>query len=231
LTRTVAVSLRHRGTKRHSFGCALATKSLCPANTGASGLPVSASHSARGLREKVQEAARRLRIPKSRRFVQRCRDNATSVWAECSADHGFCVPSRGKRRWPVISRFRHRLSSTPERNYLRTHRPTMPLAPLQLTLPFWKTGGPPTSLQIADTIISLSSQAVMSSFTSNARKLEGPASPRAPLAPGAPEGPGGPISPRMPWGPAGPCDPASPWGPVGPVGPGAPVEPCAPVGP
>jgi hypothetical protein len=127
--------------------------------------------------------------------------------------------------------FRHRLSSTPERNYLRTHRPTMPLAPLQLTLPFWKTGGPPTSLQIADTIISLSSQAVMSSFTSNARKLEGPASPRAPLAPGAPEGPGGPISPRMPWGPAGPCDPASPWGLVGPVGPGAPVEPCAPVGP
>ena len=80
------------------------------------------------------------------------------------------------------------LSKTPKRNYLRTHRPTMPLAPLQLTLPFWKTGGPPTSLQIADTITSLSSQAVMSSVTSNARKLEGPASPLAPLAPGAPEG-------------------------------------------
>src|SRR6516165_5038932 len=69
------------------------------------------------------------------------------------------------------------------------HSPTIPLAPLQITFPFSKTGGVTSPLQIADTATSSSRQLTLSSSTSKALRLELPASP---------VGPGGPTSPRSP---------------------------------
>ncbi len=102
------------------------------------------------------------------------------------------------------------------------HRPTIPVAPLQVTFPFSKTGGMSSPLQIAETAISSSLQLAISSSTSNALKLELPASPG---------GPGGPASPRSTCSPCGPCSPRSPLGPGGPGNPEGPRSPATPRGP
>jgi hypothetical protein len=67
----------------------------------------------------------------------------------------------------------------------------IPAAPLQITFPLIQTGGATSFLQIAETAISSSRQLAMSLSTSNALKLELPASPG---------GPAGPVSPRSPRG-------------------------------
>jgi hypothetical protein len=123
--------------------------------------------------------------------------------------------STAVRRWRAI-------------DYRRMHRPTIPVAPLQLTFPFNKTGGVISPLQIAETGISSSRQLVRSSSTSKALRFELPAvpcGPDGPASPRSPLGPGSPRSPLEPGGPGNPCGPSSPAAPRGPAGPGVRSQP------
>ena len=106
-------------------------------------------------------------------------------------------------------------------HHFRTHRPTIPFAPLQRAVPPCKIGGPSPPLQSAETSTSFVSHAAVSVLTSKARM---------PATPGGPAGPGGPASPRGPCGPGGPASPFSPTMPGDPAGPVAPISPRGPGG-